>query len=195
VVLFARPQDSANAGPICIPGGTTVKVTADAKVSSAHPGHRYGHASTWKVNYAPRNTRTLLMFPLPELPLQCAITKATLELHGSYSGSPQEPDQYPGANVNMGVTNRSWNESRVNWRNMPAGNACDGASQDFARPDSWNLTGIVQSTYQCLDTGRLAAWNGLKVVGWSPAGRGASWKLVAGSRESGHPPVVEFVWE
>jgi hypothetical protein len=194
VILLARPQDSANAGPVCIPGGTTVPVTADAKVSRVHPGRHYGHSGTWKINYAPANARTLLRFDLPTPPLQCTVTKATLKLTGKYSGTPSQPDTYPSADANMSVAKGHWTEAGVTWRNMPGGNACDGGTQDYAHPNSWDLTGAVQSAYQCLESGRLAAWNGIKVAGWSVKGRGASWKLVADSRESKHPPVVEISW-
>ncbi|HYQ13772.1 MAG TPA: hypothetical protein VEP94_10065 [Solirubrobacterales bacterium] len=34
----------------------------------------------------------------------------------------------------------------------------------------------------------------LKVAGWSPHGRGASWALVVDSGESKYPPVVEISW-
>jgi hypothetical protein len=194
VILVARPQDSAKAGPVCIPGGATVPVTADAKVSSVHPRRHYGHADAWKVNYAPTNARSLFTFDLPALPLQCTVTQAVLELRGAYSGTPKRPNGYPGASVNVGLVKGHWTEAGVNWRNMPGGNGCDGAAQDYARPSSWSLTGIVQSAYQCLASGRLPAWNGLKVKGWSPGGRGASWKLLVDSRESRHPPVVEISW-
>ena len=76
-LVAAGPHDSANAGPLCIPGGTTVPVTADAKVSSVHPKRHYGHAGTLKVNYGPSTARTLLTFDLPTLPLQCTVSKAT----------------------------------------------------------------------------------------------------------------------
>jgi hypothetical protein len=193
-LFVARPQDSANAGPVCIPGGVTIPVTADAKVSSVHPSRRYGHARTWKVNYGPANARSLFTFDLPTLPLQCTVSQAVLKLTGAYSGTPKSPDGFPGANVNMSIAKGHWTEAGVTWRNMPGGNACDGATQDYARPKSWDLTGIVQSAYRCLDSGRLAAWNGLKVAGWSVKGRGASWKVVVDSRESKHPPVVEISW-
>jgi len=194
VMLLARPQGSANAGPVCVAGGTTVPVTADAKVSSVHQRRHYGHARTWKVNFGPASARSLFKFDLPTLPLQCTVTQAVLELKGSYSGTPNPPDSYPSANANLSIAKGRWTEARVTWRNMPGGNACDGGTQDYARPNSWVLTGIVQTAYRCLDSGRLAAWNGLKVSGWSPHGRGASWKLVVDSRESRHPPVVEISW-
>jgi hypothetical protein len=194
LLLGAQPRDSANAGPVCFPGGTTVPVTADAKVSSAHPRRHYGHARTWKVNYARAHARSLFTFDLPALPLQCTVSQAVLELKGTYSGAPKQPDRYPGANVNVTIAKGHWSEAGVTWRNMPGGNACDGGTQDYARPNSWGLTGIVQTAYRCLDSGRLAAWNGLKVSGWSPGGRGARWKLAVDSRESRHPPVVEISW-
>lgn len=194
VILVARPLDSANAGPVCIAGGTTVPVTADAKVSSVHPSRHYGHAGTWKVNFAPSNARSLFTFDLPTLPLQCTVSQAVLKLKGAYSGTPNPPDGYPSADVNLSIAKGRWTESGVTWRNMPGGNACDGGAQDYARTDQWVLTGIVQSAYQCLNSGRLPAWNGLKVSGWSPHGRGASWKIVVDSRESKHPPVVEISW-
>jgi len=194
VVLLAVPRDSANAGPICIPGGTTVAVSADAKVSKVHPGRHYGRAGTWKVNYAPSNARSLITFDLPKLPLQCTVTKAVLELKGAYSGTPRQPDTYPSADINATLAKGRWTEAGVTWRNMPGGNACDGGTQDYAREDQWDLTGIVQTAYECLDAGRLPAWNGLKLSGWSVKGRGASWKIVVDSRESKHPPVVEISW-
>ncbi len=180
---------------MCIPGGTTVPVTADAKVSSVHPRRHYGHAGRLKVNYGPASARTLLTFDLPALPLQCTVSKATLRLKGTLSGTPSRPDDFPSASVNMSIVKSHWTEAGVTWRNMPGANACDGGTQDYARGDYWQLTGIVQSAYQCLDSGRLAAWNGLKVKGWSMAGRGASWKLVVDSREGDHPPFVEISWD
>jgi hypothetical protein len=194
-LLVARPQGSANAGPVCIPGGTTVPVTADAKVSSVHPKRHYGHAGTLKVNYGPTSARTLFTFALPTLPLQCTVSEATLQLKGTLSGTPSKPGDFPGADVDLSIVKSHWTEARVTWRNMPGANACDGGTQDLARGDYWQLTGIVQSAYQCLDSGRLTAWNGLKVKGWSMTGRGASWKLVVDSRESRSPPVVEISWE
>lgn len=194
VVLLAR-QGSANAGPLCLPGGATVPVTADAKVLSVHPDRHYGHARTWKVNYGPSDVRSLFTFDLPTLPLQCTVSRAVLKLEGAYSGIPKRPDSYPSANVNVSITRSHWTEKRITWRNMPKGNACDGGGQDYARTNQWVLTGIVQSAYQCLDSGRLTSWNGLKVGSWSPHGRGASWKIVVDSRESRHPPVVELSWD
>jgi hypothetical protein len=194
VILLALPRDSANAGPICIPGGTTVPVTADAKVSRIHPNRHYGHAGTWKVDYAPANARSLFTFHLPTLPLQCTVSKAVLELKGAYSGTPSQPDTYPSADINATLAKGRWTEAGVTWRNMPGGNACDGGTQDYARTNQWDLTGIVQTAYECLSSGRLPAWNGLKVSGWSVKGRGASWKILVDSRESRHPPVVVISW-
>ena len=192
---MAGPRDSAHAGPVCIPGGTTVPVTGDAKVSSVHPKRHYGHAGTLKVNYGPASARTLLTFDLPTLPLQCTVSEATLQLKGTLSGTPSNPYDFPTASVDVSLVKKHWTEAGVTWRNMPGANACDGGTQDYARGDYWQLTGIVQSAYRCLDSGRLAAWNGLRVKGWSFGGRGASWKLVVDSRESRHPPVVEISWD
>ena len=187
--------DAAGAGPLClIPGQATVPVTAYARVSSVHPRRNYGHAGRWKIDYAPTNARSLIMFGLPKLPMGCGVTDAVLELRGSYSGTPGKPDRYPGASVNLSLVKRHWSESRVTWRNMPPANGCDGGSQDFARTRSWNVTGMVQEAYRCLGNGGLAAWNGLKAKGWSVPGRGASWRLVVDSRESAHPPVVKISW-
>jgi hypothetical protein len=194
VLVAAGTRNSAQAGPLCVPGGTTVPVTADAKVSSGHPNRHYGHADTWDVNYARTKVRSLLTFGLPTVPMGCSVSKATLELTGRYSGTPNPPNHWPGANVNVSIVKHHWTEAGVTWRTMPAANACDGGTQDYARTNHWNLTGIVQIAYACLDSGELAAWNGLKAKGYSPPNRGASWRLVVASRESEHRPVVAISW-
>jgi hypothetical protein len=194
VLVAAGSRDSAHAGPLCVPGETTVPVTADAKVSSRHPNRHYGHADTWDVNYAHTNVRTLLTFDLPTIPLGCSVSKATLELTGKYSGTPNPPSHWPGANVNVSIVKHHWTEAGVTWRTMPAANACDGGTEDYARTNHWSLTGIVQMAYECLDSGELAAWNGVKAKGYSPPKRGARWRLVVDSRESKHRPVVVISW-
>lgn len=122
------------------------------------------------------------------------MSKAVLKLKGCYSGTPKQPDTYPSADVNATLAKGRWTEAGVTRRNMPASNACDGGTQDYARTKQWVLTGIVQTAYECLDSGRLGAWNGIKVSGWSVKGRGASWKIVVDSRQSRHPPVVQISW-
>jgi hypothetical protein len=194
VIVLVRPQGSANAGPLCLAGEAIVPVTADAKASAAHPGRHYGHARRWKVNYGRSKVRSVFTFDLPVLPLQCSVSQAVLKLKGTYAGTPKRPDTYPSANVNLSIAQSHWTEAGVTWRNMPKGYACDGGTQDYARTSSWVLTGIVQSAYRCLESGRLDSWNGLKVGSWSPRGRGASWKIAVDSRESRHPPVVEISW-
>jgi hypothetical protein len=194
VLVAAGARSSAEAGVLCVAGGTTVPVTADAKVSSAHPDRHYGHSGTWKVNYGRTKVWSLLTFDLPTIPMGCSLSTATLELTGRFSGTPGPPNHWPGADVNISLVKRHWTEASVTWNTMPAANACDGGIQDYARNDHWNLSGIVQLAYSCLDEGRLAAWNGLKVKGWSPRKRGAHWRLVVDSRESKHPPVVAFSW-
>jgi hypothetical protein len=194
VLVAAGTRSSAEAGVLCVAGGTTVPVTADAKVSSAHPSRRYGHSGTWKVNYGHTKVWSLLSFDLPTIPMGCSLSTATLELTGRFSGTPSPPNHWPGANVNVSLVKRHWTEASVTWNTMPAANACDGGIQDYARNDHWNLSGIVQLAYSCLDDGGLTAWNGLKVKGWSPRKRGAHWRLVVDSRESKHPPVVAISW-
>ena len=113
--------------------------------SSVHPGRHYGHAGTWKVNFAPGNARSLFTFDLPTLPLQCTVSQAVLKLKGTYSGTPKSPDAYPSANMNVSMAKGRWTEAGVTWRNMPGGDACDGGGQDYARTNQWVLTGVVQS--------------------------------------------------
>src|SRR5215210_7530502 len=90
LVLAPRTGAAAVEGPVCVPGETTVPVTADAKVLAAHPNRHYGRSGSWKVNYA-ANAVSFVAFDLPALPLQCAVSKATLDLKGSYSGEPDPP--------------------------------------------------------------------------------------------------------
>src|SRR3954452_11262245 len=88
VLVAAGTRNSAEAGPLCVAGGTTVPVTADAKVSSGHPNRHYGHSDTWKVNQGRTKVWSLLSFDLPAIPVGCAVGTATLELTGKYSGIP-----------------------------------------------------------------------------------------------------------
>jgi hypothetical protein len=197
LALFAlapRADAAAVQAPGCIAGETTVPITADAKALAAHPNRHYGRSGSWKVNYAAKAV-SFVTFDLPALPLQCTVTKATIDLKGTYSGTPDPPNSWPGANVDASLAQRPWTEGRINWNNKPGGNACDEGSLDYARPDSWQITATVQLAYQCLDSGRLSTWNGVKLKGWSPRGRGADWQVVVDSRESSHPPVVEIAWE
>jgi hypothetical protein len=194
VSIAATAQASPAKGPVCVPGGATVPVTADAKVSSVHPSRHYGHSGTWKANYNPTNARSFFTFDLPTIPSGCSVSEATLELKGTFSGTPNPPNHWPSADVNVSLVKHHWTESGITWNTMPAGNACDGGLQDYARTDSWVITGMVQQAYICLDNGGLTAWNGLKVKGWSPRRRGASWRLVVDSRQSKHPPVVDISW-
>src|SRR5215208_4044619 len=82
VSVAATAQALPLPGSPCNPGGTTVPVTADAKVSSVHPNRHYGRSGTWKANYAPTNARSFFTFDLPTIPTGCAVTEATLQLHG-----------------------------------------------------------------------------------------------------------------
>jgi hypothetical protein len=94
----------------------------------------------------------------------------------------------------MTLVRRDWTEAAITWNNKPGGHGCVAENFEYARPDSWLITGIVQQAYECLRNGALAEWNGLKARGWSPRGRGAKWRLVVDSREGPHPPVVEISW-
>jgi hypothetical protein len=192
VAVEARP--AAVDGPVCIPGGTTVPVTADAKVSAAHPRRHYGRSETWAANYGAPSVRTFVTFDLPELPLECMVHKAMFDIKGRYSGEPNPPNSWPGANVGMTLIRRPWNESRITWNNMPATHSCGGGVLDYAT-DSWDITGIVQKAYECVDKGRIDGWYGLRIKGWSPRNRGAKWRLIVDSREGAHPPVIELEWE
>ena len=89
------------------------------------------------------------------------MSQARLKLKRTYSGTPNPPDSYPSANVNLSLAKGRWTEAGVTWRNMPAGNACDGGAPGLRQDQPVGvLTGIVQSAYQCLDSGRLPAWKG-----------------------------------
>lgn len=191
VVTQAAPAQE----PICTPGGTTVPITADAKVSSAHPNRHYGRRDAWEQNYGPATARSFVKFELPTIPIGCSVTRATLDLNGALSGTPNPPNRWPGASVNTSLVRHDWTEAGITWNNMPAGKGCTAQNQNYAWTDSWEITGIVQEAYECLRTGGLAEWNGLKAKGWSPRGRGARWRLAVDSRESSHPPVVDIDWD
>jgi hypothetical protein len=174
-------------GPVCIPGEATLPVTADAKVSKAHPYRNYGKSSRWKVNYGPSTLRSFIDFDLPPMPLGCSVKKAMLELSGKESGHPHPASEWPGAYLNFSLAGRRWSESRLTWNNMPLRVGCFGWFQD--------ITLAVQDAYRCLDSGRLAEWNGLKLRGRSPTGRRAHWRFAVDSRESARPPVVHVTWD
>lgn len=182
-------------GPVCVPDEATVPVTADAKVSSKHPGRNYGGASRWKVNFGPATARSFIDFNLPAISDSCDITKAILSLNGNESGEPEPANAWPGANVNLYIATRSWSEGSITWNNQPPRRACLGGDQEYAFPDEWDMTGIVDDAYRCLRGDRIPAWYGLKLRGWSPRGSDAHWRASIDSRESAHPPVVHISWE
>jgi len=184
----------AAAGPLCRSDETTVPLTADAKVSSEHPNRRYGRRGTWKVNYGPATTRTYFTFDLPAKPLGCQVVDAALDLRGRYLGRPSTPTEYPGAAVDMWLVERRWSERKITWNNRPRANGCDAGSSAYAQPDEWAITALVQKAYSCVEDGTLASFQGLKLRGWSPSGRGAHWRLRVNSRESSHPPMVRIIW-
>lgn len=194
VAVIATPSPpAAGAGILC--HSVTLPLTADAKVSSVHPNRRYGRLDTWKVNYGPATARSFISFALPEKPLGCGIARATLDLRGRYSGEPSSPTEYPSATVDMWLVNRAWNERRITWNNRPWANGCDAGTGEYADPRQWDITAMVQKAYECLEKGTLASFEGLKLRGWSPRGRGAHWQLAVGSRESSRPPAVTITWE
>ena len=195
VAVLAGPSaPHAGAGILCQSDAATLPLTADAKVSSVHPNRRYGHRDTWKVNYGPATARSYISFDLPEKPMGCTVAGATLDLRGRYSGQPSSPTEFPGATVDMWLVNRGWNERSITWNNRPRKNGCDAGTGEYAESDRWDVTGVVQKAYECLEKGTLASFEGFKLKGWSPRGRGAHWKLAVDSRESSHPPTVTILW-
>jgi hypothetical protein len=193
-ISVAANAPIAGARQLCMGGEASVPITADAKVSSVHPRRHYGRRDTWKVKYGPATTRSFITFDLPTPPIECTVDKATLELRGRYSGRPSSPTEYPGAEVDMSLIRRGWSERKITWNNKPRGNGCDVRTSEYALSRKWLITGMVQKAYQCLDDGRLASFEGFKLKGWSPGGRGAHWQLGVDSRESSHPPVVHIAW-
>jgi hypothetical protein len=191
-ILAAPSPPTAGAGILC--HSVTLPLTADAKVSSLHPNRRYGRRDTWKVNYGPATARSFLSFDLPEKPLGCGVASATLDLRGRYSGQPSSPTEFPGATVDMWLVNRGWNERRITWNNRPRENGCDAGTGEYAKSRQWDITGMVQKAYECLENGTLASFEGFKLKGWSPRGRSADWKLWVDARESSHPPSVTINW-
>jgi hypothetical protein len=193
-VIAAPSPPTAGAGVLCQGESPTLPLTADAKVSSVHPKRRYGRRDTWTVNYGPATARSYISFDLPEKPMGCRVTAATLDLRGRYSGQPNSPTEFPGATVDMWLVDRGWNERKITWNNRPRKNGCDAGTGEYAESDRWDLTGVVQKAYECPEKGTLASFEGLKLKGWSPRGRGARWKLSVDSRESSHPPAVTIIW-
>jgi hypothetical protein len=195
VAVAAAPSPpTARASIACHTEPTTVPLTADAKVSSAHPKRRYGRRDTWKVNYGPATARSYISFDLPEKPLGCRVAGAKLDLRGRYSGRPKTQNEYPGAWVDMWLVDRGWSERRITWNNRPRGNGCNAGTAEYAYTDEWYITGMIQKAYECLENGTLASFEGFKLRGWSPSGRGADWRLAVDSRESSHPPTVTILW-
>ncbi len=180
-------------GPVCIPGQTTEPLTADAKVSRRHPNRSYGASSRWRLDY-PATTRSFIDFSLPDIPGACTIQEARLEVAGTESGYPHPATAWPGAEINFYLASGRWSERGITWNNQPPGYGCFGTTQDYATPGSLLITGTLQDAYRCLANGRLRAWNGIKLRGWSAHGSGALWRFVVDSRESAHPPVVRISW-
>jgi hypothetical protein len=182
-------------GPACLPGEATIPLTADARISANHPGRNYGTGSRWKVNFGPGTARSFINFELPEISDACIVTKATVSLRGSQSGRPHPATADPGANINFYLATRDWREGGITWDNQPRGHGCYGIDPEYATTDEWDITGIIDDAYRCLRAGRLDAWHGLKLRGWSPKGHHAHWRIGIDSRESDHPPVVHLSWE
>lgn len=75
------------------------------------------------MNYAPTNVRSFFSFDLPTIPIGCAVSKTTLDLHGAYSGIPRRPARWPSANLNLSLVRHPWTESGITWKNQPGANA------------------------------------------------------------------------
>lgn len=96
-----------------------------------------------------RNERSLIYFPLPNLPNGCSVTSATLRV---YNKGP-----VGGRTIQALQLTANWTETGVTWNNQPAttGAAATSNSPSSASWQTWTVTGQVQSMYSTANHGLL----------------------------------------
>jgi hypothetical protein len=168
-----------------VSGATTVRVTADTKISQKKPTTNFGRSATWAAGPNPTGTGSLdtafVRFPLPALPPGCTIAAAELVVSGYQEKPPVSGDQVV---IYRNIT-RPWQERKITYNENPTIQDNPHAVFDRAWPGPWNITKPIRRMY-------LAGTPnyGLMIYGGNIRGG----RVVVDSRESAHPPTVRLRW-
>jgi large repetitive protein len=140
-------EEEAPPPPVCTSGPITLGSGRDSWVLQGSSSN-YGTDSILKVaGKTGNNSRALVRFELPTLPVGCQIATATLRM---YAGS-----HATGRTLQALRVNANWTESGVTWSNQPAttGTAVTTASGSGWR--QWTVTDMVNAQYAGTNHGFL----------------------------------------
>jgi hypothetical protein len=129
------------APPACTPGTVTVEAGADSWILQSSQDKNHGRDGDMKVTSKNRgNARSVVRFPLPDVPAGCVVTDARLRLWATSWKS--------GRTLQAIRLTAGWDETQITWRNQPGtvGNAAEtAATKDWM---AWTVTAQTRSLYQ-----------------------------------------------
>ncbi|MGQ0576199.1 MAG: right-handed parallel beta-helix repeat-containing protein [Pseudonocardia sp.] len=136
----SSPSTTTTTQPSCSAGTVTLTASADSWVVEKDPAKNNGSDATLKVTTKPgENTRALVRFNVPQVPLGCSIVAAELRMENSSpkSGHTLQALQAAGA----------WTEGSVTWANQPGttGAAATAVTPQNAGRMVWNVLDQVRS--------------------------------------------------
>jgi hypothetical protein len=138
------------ASSFCPSGPQSVIADADSYVAQESPNVNDGSQAAIEVaSEAAKNVRSLVRFPLPAVPADCAVTSAVLRLKVfivSWSGRTLEASRITGA----------WSENTVTWNNQPIFTPTDRATAASGSGTiDFNVTAQLASMYAGTNNGFL----------------------------------------
>lgn len=122
----------------CTAANIILPATADTHVEQGEPLDNFGASEELVVrsNEPDQNARSYVHFPLPDVPDDCVLERATLRLHG---------DGEAGRTLEAVATDAAWDESQLNWNNQPGTTGAAVTTTSGAGYREWTMTGQVQS--------------------------------------------------
>lgn len=124
------------------PYSTTVDTTADTYVkqdSGGDDNFETANSMNIKSNTAASARRVPVYFPLPPIPIGCAVTAATLNMYASAVQGTRTLDAYAAAS--------QWSETAVVWNTKPATTGSPASRSNTSGWEAWTVTSIVQGMY------------------------------------------------
>ena len=131
--------------PACASSTSTVTADADTYINEASATANYGSATSLEVRGASGNRRrTLLHFALPSIPVNCALTGATLRINVLTTG---------GGTLHVHRAGATFSETTASWNNPPgyAGNPATATAA--VGTVQFDVLSITKGLYQGPNTG------------------------------------------